>query len=128
MARHSSSVWTDNWQHISNALNITLWILQTRTAAIFLFVGSSKFDPTNSFWIQLFSKVGIGQWFRYFTGGIEVVCAILLLFPKASAIGAALLACTMAGAIVTRLLSWARANQSPLCSWQSLVSSPGSDT
>jgi putative oxidoreductase len=72
--------------------NLTLWLLQGLLALVFLFSGASKFNPHE-----------IGQWFRYFTGGLEVICAVLLLIPKTSAIAAALLACTMAGAILTHL-------------------------
>ncbi len=85
------------------ALNLTLWVLQGLTALVFLYFGAIKFDPREIFWVRLFAEVGIGQWFRYFTGGLEVICAILLLIPRASAIGAALLACTMVGAILTHV-------------------------
>lgn len=60
-------------------------------------------NPHEVFWIGLFDKIGSGQWFRYFAGVLEVVCAILLLTPKTSAIAAILLALTMAGAVVTHL-------------------------
>jgi putative oxidoreductase len=83
--------------------NLALWLLQGLLALIFLYSGASKFSPHGIFWIELFAKVGIGQWFRYFTGGLEVTCAVLLLIPRSSAIAAALLACTMAGAILTHL-------------------------
>jgi len=84
-------------------LNLTLWILQSLLALMFLYSGASKFSAHGIFWIELFAKVGIGQWFRYFTGGLEVICAVLLLIPRSSRIAAALLACTMAGAILTHL-------------------------
>ena len=80
-----------------------LWLLQGLLALVFLYSGASKFSPHGIFWIELFAKVGIGQWFRYFTGGLEVICAVLLLIPRSSRIAAALLACTMAGAILTHL-------------------------
>ena len=70
---------------------------------MFLYSGATKFSPHGIFWIELFAKIGIGQWFRYFTGSLEVICAILLLIPRTSAIAAALLACTMAGAVLTHL-------------------------
>jgi putative oxidoreductase len=84
-------------------LNLTLWALQGLLALVFLFSGASKFNPHEIFWMGLFANIGIGQWFRYFTGGLEVTCAVLLLIPRSSAIAAALLACTMAGAILTHL-------------------------
>jgi putative oxidoreductase len=84
-------------------LNLTLWVLQGLLALAFLYFGASKFSPHGVFWVELFAKIGMGQWFRYFTGSVEVVCAVLLLIPGTSAIAAALLACTMAGAILTHL-------------------------
>jgi putative oxidoreductase len=84
-------------------LNLTLWVLQGLLALAFLYFGASKFSPHGVFWVELFAKIGMGQWFRYFTGSLEVVCAVLLLIPGTSAIAAALLACTMAGAILTHL-------------------------
>lgn len=41
--------------------------------------------------------IGIGQWFRYLTGAIEVGSAILLFGPGKQAWGAALQVCTMIG-------------------------------
>ena len=86
-------------------LDLTLWVLRVFLALMFLYSGASKFNPHDIFWIELFAKIGIGQWFRYFTGGLEVICAVLLLIPRSSAIAAALLACTMAGAILTHLFT-----------------------
>jgi putative oxidoreductase len=84
-------------------LSLTLWVLQGLLALVFLYFGATKFDPHVVFWIELFAKIGIGQWFRYFTGGLEVICGALLLIPKTSAIAAALLACNMAGAVFVHL-------------------------
>lgn len=53
--------------------------------------------------VQAFGAIGLGQWFRYATGAIEVVSAVLLLTPSAASYGAAALAVTMVGAIVTHL-------------------------
>jgi putative oxidoreductase len=83
--------------------NLTLWILQIFLAILFLYSGASKLNPNAAYWMELFGKVGIGQWFRYFTGSLEVVCAILLLVPRTSAIAAVLLAFIMAGAVATHL-------------------------
>jgi putative oxidoreductase len=89
------------WNRISN---LTLWVLQGLLAVLFLGSGAGKLSPHGVFWIELFARIGIGQWFRYFTGGLEVICAVLLLIPRTSAIASALLACTMAGAILAHLL------------------------
>jgi len=71
---------------------------------VFLLFGASKFSAHVVFWVQLFARIGIGQWFRYFTGGLEVICAVLLVIPKTSAVAAALLACTMVGVMFVHLL------------------------
>ena len=84
-------------------LNLTLWALQVFLALTFLCSGAGKFNPHSIFWIELFAKIGMGQWFRYFTGGLELICAVLLLIPGSSAIAAALLACTMVGAILAHV-------------------------
>ena len=84
-------------------LNLALWVLQALLAFVFLYSGASKFVPHGIYWIELFAKIGIGQWFRYFTGGLEVICAVLLLIPITTAIAAALLACIMVGAVLTHL-------------------------
>ena len=84
-------------------LHITLWVLQGFLALTFLYVGATKFSPRQVFWIALFAKLGLGQWFRYFTGGLEVVCAVLLLIPRMLAPAVALLTCTMAVAVLVHL-------------------------
>ena len=81
---------------------VVSWILQVLVAAMFLFSGSLKLtgDPMM---VQLFDAIGIGQWFRYATGTIEVGSALLLLVPSFALLGAAALAVTMIGAIITHL-------------------------
>ena len=44
--------------------------------------------------VSSFDKIGIGQWFRYVTGVIEIASAILLLIPRLTPVGAALFVCT----------------------------------
>jgi uncharacterized membrane protein YphA (DoxX/SURF4 family) len=53
--------------------------------------------------VQEFNQIGLGQWFRYFTGALEVVGAIGLLVPKLSWWAAVLLALVMIGAIIAHL-------------------------
>jgi len=67
-------------------------------AILFLLIGSSKFGAASS-WIQMFSRIGWGQWLRYLAGGMQVGGALLLLLPRTAVAGAALIACTMAGAV-----------------------------
>jgi uncharacterized membrane protein YphA (DoxX/SURF4 family) len=84
----------------SRAVTIISWILQIIAAAMFLLAGTPKLMG-NPMMVDMFDKIGVGQWFRYVTGGIEVGSAILLLLPGRAVFGAILLICTMIGAILT---------------------------
>ena len=53
--------------------------------------------------VALFDAIGVGQWFRFVTGSIEVVSAVALLVPSWAAFGALLLIPTMVGAVITHL-------------------------
>ncbi len=86
----------------SKAKNIALWSLQVLLAAAFLMAGFAKLSG-QPMMVEMFEKIGIGQWFRYVTGGIEIVSAILLLIPRLTPVGAALLVCNMIGAVMTHV-------------------------
>ena len=75
------------------------WILCVLVAFVFLVFGSMKLLG-KPIMVQEFAQVGLGQWFRYFTGTLEVVGAIGLLIPKVSRWAALLLAVVMAGALI----------------------------
>jgi len=81
---------------------IALWTVQTALAGIFLLSGSSKLLGATAM-VALFDAIGIGHWFRYVTGLIEVGSAIALLVPSFAVFGALALVATMVGAIVTHL-------------------------
>ena len=87
---------------LSRARNAALWTLQVVTAAAFVMAGFGKLSG-QPMMVETFDKIGIGQWFRYVTGGIEIASAIILLIPSLTAVGAALLFCTMTGALLTHL-------------------------
>lgn len=92
-----------NSQPVSKAKNASLWALQFLTAAAFLMAGFAKLSG-QPMMVETFEKIGIGQSFRFATGGIEVVSAVLLFIPSLTAVGAALLLCTMVGAVFTHLV------------------------
>jgi putative oxidoreductase len=81
---------------------IGLWVLQILAAAAFLAAGSFKLAG-NEMMVQVFGQIGIGQWFRYVTGIVEIVGAIALLVPFTAAFGGLLLAVTMLCAVGTHL-------------------------
>ena len=81
---------------------IALWLTQVALAVMFLMAGGSKLAGVPAM-VTLFDAIGLGQWFRYVTGVIEVTSGIALLVPSAALFGALLLLPTMLGAIVTNL-------------------------
>jgi putative oxidoreductase len=76
---------------------LTDWVLRGGIALAFLLFGCEKFD-SNSEWPSMFAQIGLGQWFRYLTGVVEMGGAALLLIPWTVNAGLAALACTMGGA------------------------------
>jgi putative oxidoreductase len=84
-------------------VTIVLWMLQVLAAVAFLGAGISKLAGAAQM-VQMYDVIGVGQWFRYVTGIIEVGSAVLLLIPAGAVVGAILLVCTMVGAILTHLL------------------------
>jgi uncharacterized membrane protein YphA (DoxX/SURF4 family) len=114
------------------ASHIALWITQVALALMFVMAGGSKLAGAPAM-VTLFGALGLGQWFRYVTGIIEVTSGILLLVPSAAIYGALLLIPTMLGAIVVNLfvvpaspvaplllllaaaaVAWARRHQLPM--------------
>ena len=79
-----------------------VWALQVGSAAMFLFAGGLKLAGV-PLMVHEFGIIGLGQWFRYFTGGLEIISAVLLLVPSVAFFGALALAATMVGAIFTHL-------------------------
>ncbi|MFQ1702343.1 DoxX family protein [Loktanella agnita] len=54
--------------------------------------------------VGTFDAIGVGQWFRYVTGAIEVAAPILLWLPGKQVAGAVVLGATMVGAVLAHLL------------------------
>lgn len=54
--------------------------------------------------VGTFDAIGVGQWFRYVTGAIEIGAAVLLWLPTRQVLAAAILGGTMVGAVLAHLL------------------------
>jgi putative oxidoreductase len=81
---------------------ITLWILSGLVALSFIAAGGAKLAGVPVM-VELFDKVGLGQWFRYFTGILEVIGAIGLLISRCAFYAAILLVIVMVGAIIAHV-------------------------
>jgi len=90
-------------QRIPNRVGVvTKWLLRIAVAVAFIGFGVEKFRQP--FWVQFFARLGFGQWFRSFTGVVEIVGGVLVLVPRLTLVGLAVLACTMVGAAIAWVL------------------------
>jgi putative oxidoreductase len=84
------------------AANAIAWTLQILCGLMFLFAGGSKLAGQQQM-VDTYQIIGLGQWFRYLTGLIEVGGGLLLFVPALAFYAAIALAVTMVGAVITHL-------------------------
>ena len=82
--------------------NIARWVLQALLALACVGAASGKLLGKPEM-VARFEAVGVGQWFRYFTGLMELTGALLIVVPRTKFFGAALLSMVMVGAVLTHL-------------------------
>jgi putative oxidoreductase len=90
-------------RRMATTWNAVLWVLQIFVAVAFLYFGSLKLGGA-PMPVRLFDRIGFGQWFRYFTGSLEIIGAVALLIPRFVLHGALLLTGVLVGALITHLL------------------------
>ncbi len=85
------------------AVTVTLWTAQVLLGAVFVSVALAKLAgvPTS---VEAFNQIGLGQWFRYATGTVELAGGIGLLIPRLAGPAALGLVGVMIGATVTDLV------------------------
>jgi putative oxidoreductase len=81
---------------------VAAWALSILLALLFVLAGGVKFF-NNPAMVQEFAQVGLGQWFRYFTGSLEVAGACFVLIPRVRFLGALLISAVMVGATIANL-------------------------
>ena len=81
---------------------VTLWFLSGLLALAFIAAGASKLAGAAAM-VEVFDRVGFGQWFRYFTGLLEVAAGIGLLISRYSFYAAVVLAIVMVGAVIAHV-------------------------
>jgi uncharacterized membrane protein YphA (DoxX/SURF4 family) len=106
----------------SNGRLITLWTLSVLVALASIGAGGTKLAGAAAM-VELFAKVGLGQWFRYFTGVLEVAAGIGLLISRHAFHAAISLAIVMAGAFIAHATV---VGGSPAATIVLFVLSPGS--
>jgi putative oxidoreductase len=86
----------------SGLRRIGLWALRIVVAGLFLFAAFMKLTG-QPMMVQEFETVGLGQWFRYATGVLELIGAMMVLIPPVSALGGCLLLLVDVGAFVAQV-------------------------
>ncbi len=84
------------------AARISIWGLRVLMAALFLFAAAMKLTGQPAM-VAEFATVGLGQWFRYVTGLMELAGGVLVLIPRRSVLGAGMLLMVDAGAFVAQV-------------------------
>jgi putative oxidoreductase len=102
MTQSDSTAATPTRTQPGKALNIALWVVQILLALAFVGAASGKLLG-NPEMVGLYEVIGIGQWFRFVTGLLELTGAILIVIPRTKFFGAALLGMIMIGAVLTHL-------------------------
>ncbi|MDG1418975.1 MAG: DoxX family protein [Maricaulis sp.] len=85
-----------------NVQKYSLLVIKVLLTFAFLAAGLAKLSGAETM-VQTFDAVGLGQWFRYVTGLIEIGGAALLWLRGRQVFGAGLLLCTMIGAVLAHL-------------------------
>ena len=86
----------------SRSKTIALWILRILMAALFLFASYMKLSG-NPMMVEEFNTIGLGQWFRYLTGALELAGGIAILVPSVSVFAAIVLLAVDIGAFITQV-------------------------
>jgi uncharacterized membrane protein YphA (DoxX/SURF4 family) len=81
--------------------NVALWVLQVLAAITFAMGGLNKvLGETQT--VAGFEKMGMGDWFRYLIGALELAGAAALLIPILAGLAGLAFVGLMIGAIITQ--------------------------
>ena len=85
-----------------NGLEVLLWAVCLRLVMVLAPAGWDKFDPASG-WAKAFTVWGYPVWFRILVGALEIGAALLLLWPRVAAYGAAIVIAVMLGGMGTHV-------------------------
>jgi putative oxidoreductase len=86
----------------NRAVHIALWILQVLLALAFVVPVYRKFAGLSDS-VELFRRIGLGQWLRYAVGLLELTLAAGLLIPRVAGLAALGLVGVMIGATFSEI-------------------------
>lgn len=86
---------------LSKPRAVAIWALRIVLGIAFTYVAATKLTGTGNT-VQYFAAIGWGQWFRFLTGSVDLVGAVLLFVPRWTLYGAIALACSVGlGAVIS---------------------------
>jgi uncharacterized membrane protein YphA (DoxX/SURF4 family) len=92
---------------------IILWTLSVLTTLASIVAGGTKLAGVPAM-VTMFDKLCVGQWFRYFTGVVELTAGIGLLMSRYAFYAALALAVVMIGATIAQLTVLAASPAAPI--------------
>jgi len=104
MSTATTTLATPTTTNRRRAVNRTLWAVQILLAAFLLIASAAPKFAGQRDAVDTFTRIGWGQWFRYFTGTCEAAGAIGLVIPRLATPAAIGLVGLMIGAALTQLL------------------------
>lgn len=87
---------------LSRVVNIGIWVLRVLIAAIFLPAAAMKLS-SQPMMVDEFATIGLGQWFRFFTGALELIGGVCVLIPRVSLWGAVVVLLVDVGAFFAQI-------------------------
>jgi uncharacterized membrane protein YphA (DoxX/SURF4 family) len=91
---------TKRWPRIVR--EVLLWAVVAMLVMVFMRAGLDKFDASSG-WARAFNVWGYPVWFRILIGVLEIGAALLLLWPRTAAYGAAVIIIVMLGGMGTHV-------------------------
>lgn len=88
---------------LSRPAHMALLVLQVLLGIFFVIASAVPKLVGEAIAVQIFEDIGIGQWFRYVVGVLELVGGIGLIIPRTAGLAALGLAVLMVGATITNL-------------------------
>ena len=85
-----------------NIKTVVIWGFRILVTGLFAFAAFMKLSG-QPMMVQEFGVVGLGDWFRIFTGLVEIAGAAAVLYPLTTAWGALLLLCVDVGAFIAQV-------------------------
>ena len=80
-----------------------MWVLALMLIMVFVRAGWDKFNPSSG-WARAFTFWGYPVWFRILIGALETAAALLLVWRRTAAYGAAIIFVVMLGGMATHVL------------------------